>query len=694
MKAKKALLSAFEQHKKGLLDAAEASYRKVLKSDPNNLLALKFLTEIYLERDDRDAAMSCLKKVIVRDKLDVEARLNYAPLLFKSGNFTEATLVLRDAVKIAPASDKARHLLAVSLTEEFRYKEAIDICVVTLELNPTHADAMYLMAKATAQLGDHQTAIKYYDRAIEMGKPSSVTYLRRAISLSNIGKITEAASDCVESIALNPMNFEANLLLGECLVTLKLHRRAEAAFFRAMKIDSSRPYVMGLIVNNRHNSCNWQDYAVDIQYLTKMILSGESIESPFYFLNLSSSGKDQLICNNLRVNSHFNLNRSKPDFPRSPHQRIRIGYVSADYYAHATTALCMRLFECHDRQDFDIIGISLISSKNDATTERLKSTFDAYHEVDQLNDDDAAEAIRALEIDILIDLKGHTRDARTGIFARHPAPVQVNYLGFPGSMGGTLMDYIIADARIIPEGSEPFYAEKVVRLPGSYQINNNQRPIADCNTRRDDHGLPAKGFVYCCFNNNYKITPNVFTIWMRLLNEIPGSVLWLLADNQDAMDNLKAEAAQRDVDPTRLVFAGRMASDLHLARHKHADLFLDTLPINAHTTTSDALWAGLPVLTCTGEAFAARVAGSLLHAAGLPELVTHNYDDYESMALKLARDPELLAELKQRLEVNRLRCDLFNTEKTTRNLEAAFRAMHARRQSGLPPEDITVTDSY
>ena len=694
MNAIKLLKRGLELHEQGRIDAAEATFRKVLKMDANNLFALKLLVEMLSESDRLTEAKPYLQKIIALDKLDVEVRLRYARILIKAGNFTESTLLLRDTTKIAPHSDQAYYLLAASLTEQMHHTEAIDMCTVALGLSEANSDILFLRAKAYAQLGDHQAAMLDYDQIIHMGNPTAAIYLRRGISLSKLGKMTEAANDFVESLAQNPMSYEANLLLGECLVSLKLHRRAEAAFFRAMKIDASRPYVMGLIVSNRHHSCNWQDYAVDIQYLTKMILSGESVESPFYFLNLSSSGKDQLICNNLRVSSHFNLNRPKPDFPRSQKQKIRIGYVSADYYAHATTALCMRLFECHDRQDFDIIGISLISSKNDATTERLKSTFDAYHEVDQLNDDDAAEAIRALEIDVLIDLKGHTRDSRPGIFARHPAPVQVNYLGFPGSMGGTLMDYIIADANIIPAGSEPFYAEKVVRLPGSYQINNNQRPIADCTTRREDHGLPGDGFIFCCFNNNYKITPDVFTIWMRLLKSIPRSVLWLLADNQEAMDNLKAEAAQRDVDPARLVFAGRMASELHLARHKHADLFLDTLPINAHTTTSDALWAGLPVLTCTGEAFAARVAGSLLHAAGLPELVTHNYEDYESLALKLASDPELLAELKQRLEDNRLRCDLFNTEKTTRNLEAAFRAMHARRQSGLPPEDITVTDSY
>lgn len=686
----KLLLEGIDQHQKGMHREAEASFRKVLKVDANNSYALRLLAETYRQNARTGEAIACLKKLIASDPQDVDACLSCAELQLKSKAFGEAEQTLRKAIEIAPASAHAHYLLAVCLADEKRLGEAIAACSATLAIDPAHVDALYLQGNTHAQMGDHQAAIHAYNGAIESGTPSANMYLHRGICLSKLGKISDAANDFVEAVVLNPSSYEANFLLGESLVQLKLHRRAEAAFLRAMQADATRPYIMGQIVSNRHHSCNWKDYEADRQYLTKMILAGESIESPFYFLNLSSSAQEQLICTNQRVASHFNLQISKPEFAPSTRQRIRIGYVSADYYAHATTALCMRLFECHDRNDFEVIGISLITDKNDATTERLKSTFDAYHEVAHLNDDQAADAIRQLDIDILVDLKGHTKDSRPGIFARHPAPVQVNYLGFPGSLGGTLMDYIIADIHVIPEALEAFYTEKVARLPGSYQINNNRRTIASDTSSRADHGLPQHGFVFCCFNNNYKITPNVFDIWMRLLNRVPGSVLWLLADNNEAMENLRLEAAQRGVDPTRLVFAGRVASEFHLARHRHADLFLDTLPINAHTTTSDALWAGLPVLTCTGEAFAARVAASLLHAAGVPELVTDNYADYEALALELASDATKLNALKHRLEANRLTCDLFNTEKTTRNLEAAYKAMHARRQAGLPAENITV----
>ena len=684
------LKTALEQHQKGLFDSAEAGYRKVLKSDPGNLPALKFLGRIYAQSHRPTEAIACMKKAYAKDKLDVDLQLMYAPQLIKAEAFSEAETVLRTTVKRSPASDYAHYLLALAIAKTRRFAEAIEICTTTLALNAAQLEARYLRARTYAEIDHHQEAIDDYERIIEQGNVSADAYYRRGYSFFKLGRIAEAINDFLESLTLNPGSFEVNALLGESLLTLKLHRRAEEAFYRAMNADASRAYIMSKIVSCRHFSCNWKDFEPDNQYLTKMILSGESIESPFSFLNITASARDQLICNNLRVEYQFDLKQPKPQFSSSKKQKIRLGYVSADYYGHATTVLCERLFACHDRQDFEVIGISLLTNKNDPTTERLRQIFDAYHEVSNVSDEQAAEVIRALDIDILIDLKGHTQDSKPGIFARYPAPVQVNYLGFPGSMGGNLMDYIIADEYVIPRGYETFYSEKIVRLPGSYQINNNQREMASDNSRKEDHGLPQDGFVFCCFNNNYKITPDVFSIWMRLLSQVPGSVLWLLADNEEATENLKREAAQRGIDPDRIIFAARLGVAEHLARHKHADLFLDTLPINAHTTTSDALWAGLPVLTCTGEAFAARVASSLLHAAGVPELVTHNHADYEALALHLARDADSLKDLRHRLKETRNACDLFNTEKTTRNIEAAYRAMHARRQSGLAAEHIFV----
>ncbi|HEX7791942.1 MAG TPA: hypothetical protein VF467_15615, partial [Afipia sp.] len=303
---------------------------------------------------------------------------------------------------------------------------------------------------------------------------------------------------------------------------------------------------------------------------------------------------------------------------------------------------------------------------------------------------DIARLLRELEIDIAVDLNGYTEGMRPGVLAHRPAPVQVNYLGFPGTLGAAYMDYIVADATVIPDRQRPFFTEKVVHLPDSYQANDRLRPISDRTFARDELGLPPDGFVFCCFNNNYKITPQTFDGWMRILVHVPGSVLWLIEDNATASANLRKEAAARGVDPQRLVFAARMVPEEHLARHRCADLFLDNMPYNAHTTASDALWAGLPLLTCAGETFAGRVAASLLRAMGLPELVTSSQDDYERLAVELATKPDRLKALRQKLADNRLTAPLFDTVRFTRHLEQAYGAMHTRRKAGQKPEHIVI----
>jgi predicted O-linked N-acetylglucosamine transferase (SPINDLY family) len=297
---------------------------------------------------------------------------------------------------------------------------------------------------------------------------------------------------------------------------------------------------------------------------------------------------------------------------------------------------------------------------------------------------------RALEVDIAIDLKGFTQDSRPGIFALRAAPVQVNYLGYPGTMGAQYIDYLIADKTVIALSDQQYYTEKIVYLPDSYQVNDAKRQISSRVFTRQELGLPPTGFVYCCFNNNYKITPETFIRWMRILGQVQGSVLWLFEDNASAAYNLRAQAARRNIDPQRLIFAKKMDLADHLARHRLADLFLDTLPYNAHTTASDALWAGLPVLSCPGNTFAARVGASLLKAIQLPELIMPTPDAYETLAVELANKPERLAEIRIRLANNRLTTPLFNAERFTRHLEMAFTVMFERYQEGLPPESITV----
>jgi predicted O-linked N-acetylglucosamine transferase (SPINDLY family) len=377
---------------------------------------------------------------------------------------------------------------------------------------------------------------------------------------------------------------------------------------------------------------------------------------------------------------------------REWHRRIRIGYFSADFRSHATSYLLAELLELHDRERFEVSAFSFGPSSPDPMRQRVESACDRFVDVRGSSDQEVAELARKMEIDIAIDLMGFTHLCRPGIFALRAAPVQVSYLGYPGTMGVPYMDYLIADSTVIPEGDEAGYQEKIIRLPDCYQVNDRKRSIADGAFAREDLGLPREGFVFCCFNNSCKITPRAFDVWMRILERVEGSVLWLLEDNAAASRNLRQEAERRHLSANRLVFAERMPAPAHLARHRAADLFLDTFPYNAHTTASDALWAGLPLLTCLGNTFAGRVAASLLTAVNLPELVAATPKEYEEKAVELAADPRRIDELKSRLVEQRSTATLFDTPRFARYLEAALQIIHERQLAGLPPEQTRVSD--
>jgi predicted O-linked N-acetylglucosamine transferase (SPINDLY family) len=380
------------------------------------------------------------------------------------------------------------------------------------------------------------------------------------------------------------------------------------------------------------------------------------------------------------------------DRPPDVGVKLTIGYLSADFNAHATAYLIAELFEKHDHNQFTICGYSFGPDDGSPMRRRLANAFDRFVDVEDASFLEAAERIAADGVDILVDLKGYTKDARTQILAWRPAPIQVSYLGYPGTMGVPFMDYILVDDFVVPVEQQPFFSEKLVHLPGCYQVNDSRREIAPNTPSRAECGLPEQGFVFCDFNNSYMITPEMFTVWMELLKAVPGSVLWLLESNRFAPANLRHEAEARQVAAERLIFAPQMPLPEHLARHRLADLFLDTFPVNAHTTASDALWAGCPMLTMAGDTFVSRVAGSLLRTIGLPELVTNSLDEYQAMALRLTRDAGLLAGLRARLEANRKTSRLFDAGRFARGIEEAYRTMWEIYASGQPPRPFTVSE--
>lgn len=477
---------------------------------------------------------------------------------------------------------------------------------------------------------------------------------------------------------------------------MDLKRPAEAVldYNEVLRLNPGHPFALGLRLHAQMSMCDWDRIEARTADVLVKVARGEKVTPSWPLLAFSSTPGLQRRAAEIWTKEVANPETNRPDelglVTPQPGRKIRVGYFSSDYREHPVAFLFAGVIEAHDRQTFEVIGFSYGRNTGDAMRKRLEKAFDKFIDVADKPDREICALARQHNLDIAVDLVGYTTQSRPGIFALRAAPVQVNFLGYPGTMGASFMDYIIADTTVIPASSREYYSEKVVHMPGSYQANDRARHVAEKVFTRAELGLPEKGFVFCCFNNNFKITPSVFNSWMRIMTTVPDSVLWLLADNADVSINLRKEAVAHGVAAERLVFAPRVGPAEHLARHRAADLFLDTLPYTAHTTASDALWAGVPIVTCTAESFAARVAASLLKAVGLPELVTSSPNDYEALAIALARDPSRLAALKQKLTENRMTAPLFDTVSYTRALEAAFRQMQDRQATGLGPDHIVL----
>jgi protein O-GlcNAc transferase len=618
-------------------------------------------------------------------------KLNRAVSLHRTGQLAEAKMLYREILQEQPLHFDALHLLGVASQQDGDSRAAIELIGQALKINPAFADAHSNLGNALRDLKRLDEALACYDRALQL-RPDYVEPLyNRGLALQELWRHEEAIACYRRALALRPDYAEAINNLGIALRESGRHEQSVQVFARLLEVAPDYAYAAGNLMYARLQCCDWEHYAADAGSIGNAVMRGERACDPFSLAAISGSAAAMLQCARTYAADKYPaaaipLRNGK----LHDHGRIRLAYLSADFHDHATAYLMAELFEKHDRERFELTAISFGPDAAGGMRERLLRAFDRFVDIRTRTDREAALLLRDLEIDIAIDLKGYTQNNRTGVLACRAAPIQVNYLGYPGSMGVGYIDYILADAQVIPPGQEKHYTEQVVRLPDSYQANDTRRRIAQHTPTRAEAGLPENGLVFCCFNNNYKIAPDMFDIWMRLLGRVQGSVLWLLQDNPAASRNLRQEASRRGIDPQRLVFAPRMALDAHLARHRRADLFLDTLPYNAHTTASDALWAGLPLLACPGETFAGRVAASLLHAAGLPELVSGSLEEYESLALRLATNPAELAGLRARLRQNLASCALFDTGRFCRNLESAYATMWQRHRLGEPPQGFDV----
>jgi protein O-GlcNAc transferase len=709
----------------GRNEEAVESYRKALAITPNYADALSNRGNALMQLKRYDEALTSYDRALSIRPDYAEANYNRGNVLKELKRYDEALASYDRALRLLPNLAEAHCNRGVALHELGRLDEALASYDRALGVRPDYAEAHYNRGNALEGLKRFDEAMASYDRALSLWPNLAGAHTNRGNTLRELKRYDEALASYDRALALQPDLAEALSNRGMILHELKRYDEALASYDGALSLrpdyvealsnrgttlqelkrfdEALATYDRLLAVAPDHahafsgaascaiNLCDWDMRTRLTADLNAHISGKTSVISSFILLGYSGDPALQLQCAR---------NYAEHRIPALPqplwtgqtwrHDRLRVAYLSADFRTHATAFLMAELFERHDRSRFEIIGVSFGIDDGSEMRRRLIAAFDQFHDVRGKSDREVARLLHDLQADIAIDLKGYTHESRPEIFAYRPAPIQVSYLGYPGTMGASFIDYIVADKIVAPFEHQRFYSEKIVHLPDCYQVNDSKRKIGERAPTRQQAGLPEHAFVFCSFNNNWKIAPDVFDVWMRLLHHVEGSVLWLLRDNDGAERNLRKEAERRGIDPARLVFAGRLPPDEHLARHRLADLFLDTLPCNAHTTASDALWARLPVLTCLGAAFAGRVAASLVNAAGIPELIAGNLEEYKALALKLARDPALLAELKGRLARNRATCPLFNTDRFARHIEAAYTTMWETWQRGEAAKSFSV----
>jgi predicted O-linked N-acetylglucosamine transferase (SPINDLY family) len=653
--------------------------------------------------------------------------------LQKQGQLEEAIKLYGVVIESTPESAESYYKRANALNGLGRAEEALRDYDRAIGLNPSYAYALCNRGSVLQRLGRREDALASYDRALAVDPKDALTHYNRGSVLKDLKRFEEALASYESAIGLNAAYAEAYVNRGNVLQELKRHAAAVESFShaialkpviaeafqgrgvslrtlkrfdqaledynKAIELDPAAKYLVGVRREVKMQVARWDGMREDLDLIARGVGEGKPVCTPLALAALMDSPsllrsaaqiwvRDQI---GDKPNVDRDLGpigegpRASASPPGSP--KIRIGYFSADFRAHPVAYLTAGLFERHDRTKFEVTAFAFGPEASDPMLARLTKAFDRFVDVRQKSDLEVAALARELKLDIAVDLNGFTEHSRTKIFAARAAPIQINFLGYPGTMGAEFMDYLIADGMVVPRAHQAHYSEKIVYLPDSFLPFDSSYAIADKTFTREELGLPLTGFVFCCFNNSYKIVPGVFDRWMRILSRTENSVLWLQQADAAVSTNLRKEALRRGIDKARLIFADRTATlPDHLARLRAADLFIDTFPYNAHATALDALWAGLPLLTCPGESFASRVAASLLRTAGLPELIARSPSEYEEKAIDLAANPARLTQLRHTL--NARDTSLFDTERYTRNLEAAYAAIHERYRSGSGPAHV------
>jgi protein O-GlcNAc transferase len=716
---------AVEHHKAGRIKEAEKLYRRICKLQPDHAESWSNLGLLLVTRGAfSEAETACRRAISIRPEY-VEARLNLIAALEASKAFAEAADVYREVIPLRPASAELWNNFGSILNTQGRMTQAVLAFREAIAVKPDFTSAHFNMAQALSTLGWVEEAIKAYRQVLALDPNHAAACSNLGNLLGATGHFVEAAAIAQRAAALAPANAEIFCNLGVVLQRQGKTNDAVAAYEKALAIRPDYAAALGNLAAGlqeqfkfdeaaaalkraialrpdfdtaiieltkiRRHICDWSEYQADHRKLIDFIAQKKEAIFMLLLMSFPSTPAQQLDCARLAMKR---LNQSGarlgPQIEAKPPGKIRVGYLSTDFRDHPVGRLVPDLFARHDRDKIEVIGYSLGVEDPGILRGRIRQACDSFIDLHHMSDLDAARRIQADQVDILVDLTGPTVGSRLEILALRPAPIQVSFLGWPGSMGADFIDYVIADAFIVPREQEAFYAEKIVHLPDCYQPSDPQRPVPDVIPTRSECGLPEDAFVFCSFNNTNKITPEMFDTWMRLLLRVENSVLWLYCKSQQTIENLNRRAQAHGVPANRIIFASVAQFDLYLARLRQADLFLDSAPYNAGATCNDALWVGLPVLTCAGETYVSRMAGSLLTAAGLPELVTYSLADYEALAFRLATEPGLLRDLQHRLIRGRATAPLFDMARFTANLEHAYREMQDIRLAGETPRFIAV----
>jgi predicted O-linked N-acetylglucosamine transferase (SPINDLY family) len=687
------LRNAQDAYKVGNLAEAARLYQDVLRTEPERFDALSALGLIYFRRNQFELAQALLADALKVSPGFLEGFCFRGAALANLKRYDEALACFDQALAVNPDSIMVLSNRATVLLQMNRHEAGLAELDRVLAIDPARANSWYNRGNALMALGRHEEALASFDRALAIPPQRAQFWIGRGRVLATLARREESLSCFEKALAIEPNNVLALEASSMLLFGLKRYQNAADGFEALLRADPGCKYAQGYLFQSRLYCCDWRDFEQTAQMFASDLVAGRATIIPMALTNFSRSAGDQLQCARLWTAREFPAS-DKPLWNGElyRHDKIRVAYLSPEFAGNPVATQLMGVLESHDKNRFETSGIAFGHDEGSPMRLRAERSFDKFIDVRGKRDSEAAAILRDLEIDIAVDLAGHTGNCRTGVLALRPAPAQVNYLGFPGSMGAPYIDYIIVDQTVIPEHLRHHYSEKIVWVPHTYMPVDGTRRIAPAALSRADAGLPKSGFVFCSFNNNFKISPDVFDVWMRLLREIERSVLWLPQYNSSATQNLRLEAEKRDVESSRLVFAPFLDSDAdHLARLRLADLFLDTFPYNAHSTACDALSAGLPVLTCTGETFASRVAASVLNAIGAPELVARTLAEYQSLALALARDPVALDGTRNKLRTNRNTFPLFDTARYTRALETAYLEIWRKCQRGEPPGDILIT---